>query len=102
MNFMKPILLLTVTLLMAGSLLLTSTFLPTHTSVIAQDPRPPGGFTPTPSPVPPQTGGTSGSGPTIPEPTTVALIGLGVASLAGYAQRKRKAANDQESNETLT
>ena len=30
-------------------------------------------------------------GPTVPEPATIALVGLGVAGLAGYVQRQRRA-----------
>lgn len=52
------------------------------------------GITPTPtSPAPtPTTPGTptsAGAGVSIPEPTSIVLMGLGLAGLAGYVKRRR-------------
>jgi hypothetical protein len=60
------------------------------------DTAPAFGFTPTATA---SSGGTTSGGgpPSIPEPTTIILTGLGMAGLAGYAHRRRK--NNDSSNE---
>lgn len=55
------------------------------------------GFTPTPRP--PDTGvasSSTGGPPSIPEPMTIILTGLGLAGLAGYAHRRRKNNDDSQ------
>lgn len=48
---------------------------------------------------PPQGGGSGSRPPSIPEPTTVILTGLGLAGLAGYvARKKRHDSNDPPEN----
>ncbi|GAB4428118.1 MAG: hypothetical protein Kow0031_08270 [Anaerolineae bacterium] len=59
------------------------------------------GFTPTPTRVPGGGSGTrpGGGGPSIPEPTTVILTGLGLAGLAGYVARKKRHDSDDDSRQ---
>ena len=58
------------------------------------------GFTPTPGSGGVSTQSTGGGGPpSIPEPTTVILTGLGLAGLAGYVARKRRGDSDDSPEE---
>ena len=58
------------------------------------------GFTVTPGSSGASAQSTGGGPPSIPEPTTVILTGLGIAGLAGYAARKKRGASDDTPDST--